>query len=211
MHARIEPASRGCVKYTAKPGTQGFYSEDSLFNLLARASEERGRFRTFLLKSFQSYTLDQIKRSRRQKHFPSGGFAPLDEALENAEVSISADQQAAFDDGFARQVIPEAIHRTRQQCLADESPEIWEILHARILAPHLEEKPPEDYLVLIRELNLKDTAEAHNKMNSGKRMFKRFFRKVIEEFAMDETELEDELLESNSRPWEQSGQQKAVG
>ena len=95
--------------------------------------------------------------------------------------------------------------------LADESPEIWEILHARILAPHLEEKPPEDYLVLIRELNLKDTAEAHNKMNSGKRMFKRFFRKVIEEFAMDETELEDELLESNSRPWEQSGQQKAVG
>lgn len=162
-------------------------------NLLAQASEERGKFRTFLLQSFRSYTLDQIRFSQRQIRRPSGGFTTLDEARDQLDKATPQDHQAVFDDGFARQVIAEAIHRTHQKCLADNAPEIWEILYARALAPHLEDMPPEDYSVLAKELELKDPAEAHNKLASGKRMFKKFFKMVVEEFAADENELEEEL------------------
>lgn len=162
-------------------------------NLLAHASEDRGKFRTFLLQSFRSYTLDQIRFSQRHIRSPRGGFTTLDQACDEFDTANPQDHQAVFDDGFARQVIAEAIHRTHQKCLADNAPEIWEILYARALAPHLEELPPEEYSVLAKELELKDMAEAHNKLASGKRMFKKFFKMVVEEFAADENELEEEL------------------
>lgn len=162
-------------------------------NLLDQASQKRGKFRTFLLKSFQSFTLDQIKLSQRQKRHPVGGFTSLDESLVELDTIDLEVHQTVFDDGFARQVIAEAIHRTHQKCLADNAPEIWEVLYARALAPHLEEAPPEDYAVLIKDLRLKDIAEAYNKLASGKRMFREFFKAVVEEFASDENEFEEEL------------------
>jgi len=56
----------------------------------------------------------------------------------------------------------------------------------------LEETRPESYDTLIRELGLRDRAEAQNKLATGKRIFQRCFKEVIEEFTETKEEFEEE-------------------
>ena len=173
---------------------QDFVTDQVLIrNLLSKASRDRGRFRTFLLNSIQHYTNDRIRYDKALKRRPVNGFAPLlNDTIQELENQRDSDQ-TTFDDLFARQVIAEAIQRTHQKCLTDNRLEIWEVLHARILSPLLEDTPVTDYNLLVTELGLQNRAEAQNRLASGKRMFKRYFQTVVEEFAADEQELESEL------------------
>ena len=179
----------------AEDVVQDFVTDQVLIkNLLSKASQERGRFRTFLLNSIQHYTNDRIRREKALKRRPVNGFTTLTDVQMQALEQEQTDSQEAFDDVFARQVIAEAIQRTHQRCLTENHMEIWEILHARILAPLLEDLPITAYDELVTELGLQNRGEAQNRLASGKRIFKRYFRAVVEEFAADEQELEEELL-----------------
>ncbi len=178
----------------AEDVVQGFVTDQVLIkNLLSKASQDRGRFRTFLLNSIQRYTNDRIRRDKALKRRPANGFTSLTDGQAETLEAPPSDSQHTFDDIFARQVIAEAIQRTHQRCLSEKRMEIWEILHARIFSPLLEDIPTRSYDELVAELGLRNSGEAQNRLASGKRMFKRYFRAVVEEFAADEQELEEEL------------------
>ena len=162
-------------------------------NILATASSERGRFRTFLLNSLQNYTYDRLRKERARSRRPLNGFSPLDEVANDSNDLEPDGPQRLFDDLFGRQILAEAIRRTHQHCLEIQKPEIWEILHSRILSPHLSTEPAISYPVLVQELGLKNHAEAQNRLATGKRIFKRFFQAVVEEFSTDHSEFEEEL------------------
>lgn len=161
-------------------------------NAFARANQSRGKFRTFLMTSIQHFVCDQLRRQKAQKRYPSNGFVSVEETNIADLTSNSSLDQELFDDGFIRQIVAEAIHRTHEYCVARGQSEIWEILYARVLAPHLDDTEPEDYDRLVSELGLRDNTEAQNKLASGKSIFKRCFKSVIEEFSSSAQEFEEE-------------------
>ena len=162
--------------------------------LFATAKESKGKFRTFLLKTIQSYIRDEMRRDSALRRRPPNGFSPLEE-LDEAQLPTidSGYSEETFNVSFARQVIGEAIHRTHHICTEKQRTEVWEILYARVIGPHLEGIPAQDYGTLTAELNLSSKAEAHNRLATGKRIFQRCFRQVIEEYAYDESELIEEI------------------
>ncbi len=180
--------------HQAEDVVQDFVTDQVLIkNLLASASSSRGKFRTFLLKSIQNYTYDRLREERTLKRHPVNGFTTLNEGGVDDLADASNDHQRLFDEYFVRQILAEVIQRTHQLCIEIEKPEIWEILHARVLSPHLAMSSPVDYETLINELGLESKVEAQNRLASGKRMFKRFLQTVVEEFSADQSEFEEEL------------------
>jgi DNA-directed RNA polymerase specialized sigma24 family protein len=163
-----------------------------LKNVLAKATQERGKFRTFLMVSIQHFTFDMLRREKSLKRRPLNGFVSMDDIDANVFVEDSEREQSIFDEGFARQLIAEAVHRTHSKCVDKGKLEIWEILHARVLAPHLEGIPPEGYDSLVDDLGLSHPVEAQNKLATGKRIFRRCFRQVVEEFSDSVEDFDEE-------------------
>lgn len=163
-----------------------------LKNSLAQASESKGRFRSFLMRAIKHFVYDQFRRQLSQKRRPPGGFVSLDEVPTDQMSDDDTEDQRVFDQGFVRQIIGEAIHRTHEACVRKNKTISWEILYERVLIPHLEQTRPESYDTLIRELGLRDRAEAQNKLATGKRIFQRCFKEVIEEFTETKEEFEEE-------------------
>lgn len=161
-------------------------------NLLMKAAPSKGKFRTFLMTSIKHFVLDQFRRQNSEKRRPPNGFVPLDEIQPESLAHSGLDDQKTFDEGFVRQIIAEAIHRTHEYCIQHGQPEIWEILYERVLIPHLEGRQPVEYDTLVQELQLRSSAEAQNKLATGKRTFQRCFREVIMEFTESAEEFEEE-------------------
>ena len=161
-------------------------------DMLAQAVKTKGRFRTFLMTSIRHFVCDQIRRESSLKRCPPNGVVPLEEVQSENTAVLEQEEQRVFDQGFVRQIIGEAIHRTHDQCVEKKQTDIWEILHERVLAPHIEEVQPESYDILVAELGLRNRAEAQNKLATGKRIFQRCFRQVIEEFTESKEEFEEE-------------------
>jgi RNA polymerase sigma-70 factor (ECF subfamily) len=80
----------------ARDLTQGFFAHLLKLQLIARADENRGKFRSFLLKSFTRFMGDERDRQNARKR--GGGMEPISLDAESAETRYSfepADEQDA--------------------------------------------------------------------------------------------------------------------
>ena len=173
---------------------QAFFLEKVIEkDLLTKADQTRGKFRTFLLQAINGHVLDQIKAENAKKRRPEGGWVSIEELTLNGTDFPAEETREVFDDAFTKQLIAEAIQRTHQYCLDAECLEIWEIFHARILGPLFDEKSPTPYPELVAELKLRDVAAAQNRLGSAKRIFRRQLEALVQDFTSDQIELANEM------------------
>lgn len=105
---------RGQSPQDAEDLTQGFFADILARGAIAHADGERGRFRTFLLTSFQNYASHQRARAGRHKRGGNCEIIPL-EALVDAEGHFLAEPatqetpERHFDRQWARQLIERAL------------------------------------------------------------------------------------------------------
>jgi len=161
--------------------------------LLARADQERGRFRSFLLKAINRHVLDEFRKGKTKRRKPDGGWQSLEALIENGSEIEEELTHEVFEDAFVKQIIAESIQGTHTHCMEHQIREVWEILHARILGPLLEGTPQVSYLQLVEELGLENTTEAQNRLTTAKRIFQRQFRSVLKETTANEQDLTEEI------------------
>lgn len=113
---------RGHDEHEAKDLTQGFFAHLLAKNEVAHADAERGRFRTFLLASFQHFVANEWDKSQCLKR--GGGITRFSLDDENAEArfqlepSVPAANETLFDRGWAETVIDTVLRRLRSEVLA---------------------------------------------------------------------------------------------
>lgn len=160
-------------------------------NLLARAERSRGRFRTFLLACLSNYLAMQRRHETAGLRHPGRGkLTPLVEA---GQADFARDSSDVFDVAWGREVISEALTRMRQGCEESLRPDLWQLFHARVVAPALESAAPLDYAHITARFNFATPAEATNALVTAKRMFIRMLRSVVAEYA-DGDEVDEELM-----------------
>lgn len=172
----------------------GFIADKMLEGeLIASASRERGRFRTFLLNALDRYVMDQRRYATRQRR---RGDA-LATAIHNVgePVDPAADPARTFYIEWAREVLWQALDALREECDSSARPELWGIFDGRVICPTLEGQPPRPYASLVEQFDLKSIEQAANLLVTAKRMFHRLLRKTIAEYAGDEAEVDSELVE----------------
>ncbi|MBC8105708.1 MAG: sigma-70 family RNA polymerase sigma factor [Anaerolineae bacterium] len=162
---------------------QGFIVRKILeYDLIARADQARGKFRTLLLTSLDNFVRNELGRPARE----SGQELP--EALPDDGLEPGAD----FDVPWAQALLGQAIERMRAECEREGRTDVWGVFDARILGPTLRDEPTMEYAQLVERFGLKSPAQASNVLITAKRMFERTLRSVVAEYA-DESAIDEEI------------------
>ena len=168
---------------------QGFVADRVLAqDLVRRADRERGQFRTFLMAALDRFVVDQVRYERAAKRWP-GDLASLD-----AESALDKAAPAApdvFDAAWARQVLDLTVGRVWEECDAGGRPDVWAVFDARVLGPTLRGDAPVPLEALVGRFGF-TPERASNLLVTGKRMFARHLRAVVEEYA-DGAEVDEEI------------------
>jgi DNA-directed RNA polymerase specialized sigma24 family protein len=175
---------------------QSFVLEKVLLqDLIAHADHSRGRFRTFLLRSLQNFVIQQIRRQSANKRCPQAGMVSLEEVTESALPIVPGQGDEAFDVTWASGILSECLQRMQRYCTDTHRPDIWGVFNCRILKPLLEEQRPMPYEQLVARFKLRSPSHASNLFITAQRMFARYLRAVIAEYAKDPDEVESEIQE----------------
>jgi RNA polymerase sigma-70 factor (ECF subfamily) len=158
-------------------------------DLIARADQRLGKFRTFLLTALDRFLWNQLRnRGARKRAADEAG------ALGDRDGQLSAGSGAdVFDQAWAREVLRAAVERMRDACLVSDRADVWGLFECRVLGPALEGREPEDYATLVRRFGFQSPAQAANALVTAKRMYARMLRAVIGEYTSDAAEVETEI------------------
>lgn len=162
-------------------------------DLIARADQDLGKFRTFLLTALDRFVSNQLRDQRAKKRSPQQSL-----------VSIGDRQDAVYDEGgpsdvfdvaWARGVIQQALERVRQECAASGREELWGVFECRVVGPTLEGAKPPSYRELVERFKFRTPTQASNALTTAKRMYARALRSVVAEYAADSREIDSEIAD----------------
>lgn len=163
-------------------------------NALASASVARGRFRVFLLKTFNNFVISELRRGLARKR-----AALQDEAISLDETpdlaAAGARFQHALDLEWARQTMAVAIGRMKKECADKGRGDLWEVFSCRVLEPALEHAPLPSYETLVRRFGFQSPSQASNLLITAKRMFRRALAETVRDTVADESQVEEEIRE----------------
>lgn len=161
-------------------------------DLIGRADQKLGKFRTFLLTALDRFLVDSIRAKQAKKRMPDGGR--LERIGDRAEqLQGAAGPSDAFDVAWARGVLQEALRRMQAQCESSGRAEVWGIFECRVLEPILSGTEPAGYDELIGRFGLKSPSQASNVLITAKRIYARALRSVVAEYARDGHEIAEEI------------------
>lgn len=178
LHAHLV-VKRRLTPDQANDLVQGFIQEKVLEkNLLRAADPSKGKFRTFLLTSFDRYVIDAWRKRSRER----SDAEPLAPPSSDPGPDV-------FDVAWAMQVLVESLRRMRAECDRKQRADLWSIFEARTLAV-LQGASPVPYQLLAERHGLASEKQAANRYLIAEAMFRRSFSDTLAEYADGDVEEE---------------------
>ncbi|MEM7391970.1 MAG: hypothetical protein AAF492_06435 [Verrucomicrobiota bacterium] len=162
-------------------------------DLLSRADRNKGRFRTYLLTSFDRFIQNELRRDRTRKRLPEGGFVHMDEAQDAATDESQPSQ--VFDVAWAQGIMNRAMEEVREDCKKRGREHFWRVFESRVVNPILHNDEVPSYTELMQQTGFSSPMQASNALVTVKRMFARSIRRVIGEYANGPRRVDEELHE----------------
>jgi RNA polymerase sigma-70 factor (ECF subfamily) len=158
------------------------------------ADPARGRFRTFLATSLDRYLVSRVRAERAQKRGGGKLRVSMDEGLPVVD-NRSPSPDHAFDVGWARQILTDAVHAMRAECLAGGRGDVWNVFEGRVLSPLLHGGQQVPYSELVARHGFVSPSQASNALVTANRMFVRALRKVVGAYTTSDAETEEEIAD----------------
>ncbi len=186
---------QGHSPHDAEDLVQGFLARVLARDDLADVGPEKGRFRTFLLKSLRNFVIKQALRDKALKR--GGGQIPISINAEEAERLCGPDMtasspEAAFDRRFAQAVVTRAFAALREEYRARDKGMLFETL-----SPYLDGAGANDYEACAAKLGMASGAVAvavHRMRGRLRELLRAEVRQLCSSAAEEEQELKH-LLE----------------
>jgi DNA-directed RNA polymerase specialized sigma24 family protein len=159
-------------------------------DLIERADQRRGKFRTYLLTALDRFIVNQHRFDLAQKR-SADRAGSLEESVEPAD--DEAEPIDTFEVAWARKVLDRAIGQMHQECHGTGRDDLWLVFDARVLSPTLGNNPLVSYEDLVERAGFSSPVRAANALVTAKRMFVRNLRAVIGEYEAEESEIDDEI------------------
>jgi hypothetical protein len=166
-----------------------------LGELLAAASRDRGRFRTFLLNALDNFVVSELRRQNAQIRCPTGGLVSIDEAGAVEVPTPQSPKPVNGDLEWGRTVLSEVFTRMEAECRTKERSDRWGVFKARLLDPMLDGAETPSYDDLVARFGFRSPAEASNALITAKRQFDRILHEVVGEYAGKGADLEAAIVE----------------
>jgi len=162
---------------------QNFVSDKILqSDLLARADDRRGKFRTLLLTALHRYLVDQWRAQHARKRRAEQAVS-LDGDVPDYLARTDTTAAKSFDVAWARQVLRGTLIAMETECQTGGRALVWEVFRRRLVDPILDGGEPMPYEQLVTTYGLSSPRQAANVLITGKRMFARILREVVGEYT----------------------------
>jgi RNA polymerase sigma factor (sigma-70 family) len=185
---------RGYPPHDAQDLTQGFFLSILKRRALKQADPARGKFRSFLLSSFQNFLADESDRARALKRGGDRQFLFLD--AEEAESRFELEQtdqltpEKIFDARWAMALLSRAAKRLQEQCvLAGESAR-FEILRP-FVGVELGRSPP-TYEEVAKALGV-NVGTAKTTIHRFRKQYTALLRQEVSRTVSDPSEIDEEI------------------
>jgi RNA polymerase sigma-70 factor (ECF subfamily) len=165
---------------------QGFFLARFLTgDLLARADQQRGRFRTLVLAALNHFAASERRAQDAQKRRPERWASADVEDLEG-KLSGAESPSEVFETAWAHQVLREVLARVQEECRRNGRADLAGVLECRLLA-----EQPASYDELVQRFGYKTPGQVSNAVRTARAMYARALHKVLLLEARDEAGVEE--------------------
>ncbi len=191
--------SQGHPEAEAQDLLQDFFAFALQTGLFARADEQRGRFRSFVLASLKHFVANTQRRASRQKHRPAQGLGSLEAMLEQdyfqPPALVDAETpEVLFHRAWVCQVVRNVLKSLAEQFQRSGQTTHLTLFQSRVVGPELDGEHPPPLAQQARELGL-DYKEAANQIITAKRAFLRLLEKEVRAYIRSSEEAASEQQE----------------
>lgn len=166
----------------AKDLVQGFFTNKVLGqDLVRKADREKGRFRSFLLRSVRNYAVSVQRASKLHRS--------LDDGLGLG--STAGDPDAQFNRAWADQLLQEVLEELEQECDRRGKMTHWHVFRDWLLQPQASRAMNE----ICRKYGVEDATKAYHMLENIKRRFRAILRSRLSPLAGSDDEVETEIQE----------------
>jgi len=187
---------KGYDNEQAKDLTQGFFQEVVLGReLIQKADQSRGRFRSFLLMALNRYLINVKHEETAQKRIPKQRLIPLNEIDPPelpSEITESTPEDTfnyAWLSALLEQIMTEVEAKCREQGLAIH----WRSFYDRIIQPITENTDPPTLSDICDKYGIEDQRKASNMVITVKRRFQAALKRHVRNSVISSEEVSDEL------------------
>lgn len=189
---------KGFAVETAKDLTQAFFHEVVLNrDLIQRADQAKGRFRTFLLHALEQFLIDQYQKQSAGKRIPAHKLVSIDQfdTPELPPAIVGADPRASYDYGWMASLLDQILAQVEAKCKDQGLDLHWQIFHERIVGPLLEGLEAPSLEAVCQKYQIADKKRASNMVITVKRCFKATLLEYVRSTVTDDNEVEGEMTE----------------
>ncbi len=173
--------------------------------LLQHAKQERGRFRSFLIKSLDNFVISVKRKEKNNRQFVQS-LGPSHMVV-RVPVKARVSHTEVFDLAWGREVIALAVEQLREECKISNRPDVWKVFEYRLLRPALYKEPPMPCKELAKYLALGSESQVSNRLVTAKRAFNRVLQSVVGEYvhpdevAAEVTEIKRVFSHAHPQSW----------
>lgn len=181
---------------SAKDLTQAFFAEWIETNAFAKADEQKGRFRSFMLASLKRFAANEHRADQAQKRRPAAGLLSLDELMDNEEKPFEPEDaetpDKAFDRAWAVEVVGRVLKHLEAECRNKGQKAHFDIFSKRLIQPILYGVAAPSMADLGKVHGLTDK-QAGNLLETAKRAYRRLLEEEIRLYAASDSEVSEEV------------------
>jgi len=189
---------KGYDNERAKDLTQGFFHEVVLNrDLVGRADEARGRFRSFLLHALNQYATKQSLKDRAAKRIPRHKLVSLDVAEPPALPArvANASAEETYHYAWLSALLERVVAQVGAECVEQGLTTHWTLFEQRVVEPILSSQSAPSLADLCRTHGIEDVKTASNMIITVKRRFRTALLEHVRRTVLAREQAADELDE----------------
>jgi RNA polymerase sigma-70 factor (ECF subfamily) len=189
---------KGYDNEKAKDLTQGFFHEVVLDrDLIERADQSKGSFRTLLLHALNHYVVDAHRKESAQRRIPKDRLVSLDIADPSGlpEIVEEFDPAEAFNYAWKADLLERALSEVKESYIKQGMANHWNAFRDRLLRPLLDNQQPIPLKEICRRYGIENEATASHMLETVKRRFQSVVQKQVRQTVLTGQVVEEELKE----------------
>ena len=178
--------------------TQGFFCE-IIFgrNLVEKADQAKGRFRTFLLVALERFLVTEVRRETRIKRGGDAKVQSLDvSGLRHSQVAEAMETpDEAFYYVWITQLLDQALEEVKHEYYSTQRESHWDAFCQRLLTPIMTRSQAPSLSEVCECLEIETPIKASNMIETVKRRFRTVLKRHLKALTRDDAEAEEEFAE----------------
>ncbi len=189
---------KGYDNEQAKDLTQDFFHQVVLNrDLVGRADQSRGRFRSFLLYALNEYLVKQNIKERARKRIPKGKLVSL-EVAETPTLPQSVERASAEESyhyAWLSALLERVLADVKAECHREGMETHWILFHQRVVGPIMGGQSPKSLTDLSRKHGVSDAKKASNMIVTVKRRFRTALMRHVRRTLLSGDQASEEMEE----------------